>query len=312
VTTLAAPFADDVRAYAAAGADGIGIWELKLDGGDDETALELLEESGLGRASAVPTVPSILPLPLLGGPDDPAERAEALCASLHRLAPFRPSGVVCLTGTGLGRDPDEARDTVVAGLRTLAAEAASLGLRIALEPYQRDGGDEWTIATSIPEALELIRDAGDAESLALQFDVWHLWNTPSLLDDIERHVSRFAGVHVADHRDPTRGWADRALPGEGDAAVADVLAALADAGWDGFHDLEIFSDDGTFGSAYPDSYWALPVDEAARRGVAAVRAALATSLSARDVVQPHVVQPHVVQPHVDQPPRRRAPAAADQ
>ena len=52
MTTLAAPFADDVRAYAAAGAYGIGIWELKLEGGDDETALELLAGSGLGRASS--------------------------------------------------------------------------------------------------------------------------------------------------------------------------------------------------------------------------------------------------------------------
>ena len=283
MTTLAAPFAEDVRAYAAAGAEGIGIWELKLDGGDDEAALELLEQSGLGRPSAVPLVPSILPLPLLGGPDDPAERLEALCASLHRLAPFRPSGIVCLTGTGRGRDPDDARATVVDGLRTLGAEAASLGLRIALEPYQRDGGEEWTIASTIPEALELIREAGDAPSLALQFDLWHLWNTPSLLDDIESQVTRFAGVHVADHRVPTRGWADRALPGDGDAPVAHVLAALDEAGWDGFYDLEIFSDDGTFGAPYPDSYWALPVDVAARRGVAALRDALP--------LDPHVSSP---------------------
>ena len=49
---MTASFADDVRAYAAAGADGIGIWELKLE--DDDAALEALEESGLGRASAVP------------------------------------------------------------------------------------------------------------------------------------------------------------------------------------------------------------------------------------------------------------------
>jgi sugar phosphate isomerase/epimerase len=248
----------------------------------------------------VPLVPSILPLPLLGGPDDPEERVDALCASLHRLAPFRPSGVVCLTGTGLGRDPDDARGTVVAGLRTLGAEAASLGLRIAVEPYQRDGGEEWTIAGTIPEALELIRDAGDAPSLALQFDLWHLWNTPSLHDDVEQHVTRLAGVHVADHREPTRGWADRVLPGDGDAHVADILAALDDAGWDGFYDLEIFSDDGTFGSSYPDSYWALPVDDAARLGVAAVRAALPSTTPARP--DPRVLSPHV----------RRAPAAADQ
>ena len=44
--------------------------------------------AGSSAASAVPLVPSILPLPLLGGPTDPAERIEALCASIHRLAAF--------------------------------------------------------------------------------------------------------------------------------------------------------------------------------------------------------------------------------
>jgi sugar phosphate isomerase/epimerase len=269
ITTFRSSFDQDVRAYAAAGLDGIGIWELKLEGGDDARALELLEESGLDRASAVPAVPSILPLPLLGGPDDPAERLDALCRSLERLAPFRPAGIVCLTGTGEGRDPDAARSLVVEGLRTLAAEAGRLGLRIALEPYQREGGGPWSIVGSIPEAVELIRDAGDAPALGLQFDVWHLWDTPTLLDDIEREVRRFAGVHVCDRREPTRSWCDRALPGDGVAGLPAILAALDAAGWDGLYDIEIFSDDGTFGSELGDSLWALPETEALARARAA-------------------------------------------
>ena len=77
ITTLRSSFADDVRRYAEAGLDGIGVWELKLAEGDDPELLELFEASGLESAAAVPAVPSILPLPLLGGPEDPAERIEA-------------------------------------------------------------------------------------------------------------------------------------------------------------------------------------------------------------------------------------------
>ena len=40
-----------------------------------------------------------------------------------------------------------------------------------------------------------------------------------------------------------------------------ILRALDDAGWEGLYDIEIFSDDGTFGSSYPDSYWAAPADD---------------------------------------------------
>ena len=46
VSTLAASFADDVRAYAAAGVDGIGIWEMKLGNG----SIEEFRASGLGSA----------------------------------------------------------------------------------------------------------------------------------------------------------------------------------------------------------------------------------------------------------------------
>src|SRR6476661_5145486 len=119
ITTLRSSFAEDLRTYADAGFDGIGVWELKLGEGADAEALEALEASGLDSAAAVPAIPSVLPLPLLGGPEDPAERVEAFCRSLERLAPFRPSSVVCLTGTGIGRGDDEARAIVVDGLATI-------------------------------------------------------------------------------------------------------------------------------------------------------------------------------------------------
>jgi sugar phosphate isomerase/epimerase len=264
VSTLAASFADDVRAYARAGLDGLGVWELKLGDGPDDEALELFEASGLGSTSAVPDVPSILPLPLLPGPDDPRARIDSICASVHRLAAFRPSGVVCITGPAEGLDPDTARGLVVDGLREITAEAELAGVRMALEPFQREGLEEWSLVNTIGEAVELIEETG-SPALGIQFDVWHLWNTPDLFEEIEREVHRFVGVHVNDRREPTRSWADRVLPGEGIAGVPAILGALERAGWDGCYDLEIFSDNGAFGTAYPDSLWDLDAAELVRR-----------------------------------------------
>ncbi len=68
-----------------------------------------------------------------------------------------------------------------------------------------------------------------------------------------------------DWREPTRGWADRVLPGDGVADVPAILAALERAGWDGYYDLEIFSDNGAFGTAYPDSLWDVEPAELVRR-----------------------------------------------
>ena len=132
VTTLTAGFFDDLQVYHEEGVDGIGVWELKLGDGPDDEAIEALRTSGLRAASAVPSVPSILPLPLLPGPDDPRERIDSLLASLHRLAPFVPSAVLCFTG------PGDDRATVIDGLKELGAEAGRLGLTLALEPFQRE------------------------------------------------------------------------------------------------------------------------------------------------------------------------------
>ena len=265
VSTLTSTFAEDMRVYAAGGLDAVGVWELKLGEGPDGEALEQLAASGLGSASAVPEIPSVLPLPNLPGPDDPDERVDAICASIHRLAAFDPTAIVCLTGPAGDRDPDEAHEIVVDGLRTIGGEAEQAGMRMALEPFQREGIEEWSLPNTITDAVELIDEVG-SPAFGIQFDVWHLWNTPNLLDEIEQYLHRFAAVHVNDWREPTRGWADRALPGDGVADVAAILGALDAAGWGGYYDLEIFSDNGAFGAAYPDSLWDVDPAELVRRG----------------------------------------------
>jgi len=255
VSTLGSSFADDLRHYAAAGLDGIGIWELKLD---DDGALARFKKSGLGAATAVPLVPSIHPLPLLPGPETARERVDAIVRSLHRLAPFEPAAVLCFTGPG-------DRETALAGVREVAHEAQQLGLRLALEPFQREGLESWSILNTLGDASEFIAEVG-SPAVGIQFDVWHLWNTPDLFEEIERTADMIAGVHVSDWREPTRGWADRVLPGDGIAGVAAILGALERAGWDGYYDIEIFSDNGTFGSTYPDSLWEIDGAELVRRG----------------------------------------------
>jgi sugar phosphate isomerase/epimerase len=259
ITTLPASFEDDLRVYREAGAEGLGIWEIKLEEGREREQLAALRASGLESTSAVPAVPSIAPIPI-PGPSEPEARVDAYRAGLRRLAPFEPSAVVLLTGAG-------DRSDIIEGLRRIAAEARSLGLRIALEPYSRHGGEEWTIVNTIPEAVELIEEAGVADAVGIQFDVWHLWDSEGLEEDIAAQIERIVGVHVNDVREPTRSFADRVLPGEGVADVPRILAALDRAGWDGCYDLEIFSDNGAFGNAFPDSLWNVPPDDLARRGL---------------------------------------------
>jgi sugar phosphate isomerase/epimerase len=251
ITTVGAPFAEDVAAYAAAGVEGIGIWEMKL-GDDDGRDLALVRDAGLTITHCVPAVPSILPLPLMEGPVDANERIEAICTSVRRFAAFDPVCVLFLTG------PGGPHATIVDGIRRIAEAGREEGVHVALEPIQREYAEYWTVVSDIGPALELLAEA-EANDMGVLVDTWHLWNSPTLVDDLRVAVARIAGVHVADWRDPTRNTSDRAFPGEGVADLPAILRTLDDAGYSGWYDVEIFSD------AEEDSLWALPADEAARR-----------------------------------------------
>ena len=256
ISTVGASFEEDVVAYAAAGFDGIGIWEFKLPA-DDGGNLAVLRKAGLAVANCVPTIPSILPLRLPGmeGPSDPRERIAALCASMHRLAVYEPESVLVITGPASDAD---SRQVVIGGLREIAAAADEAGVRLGLEPIHASQQETVSFVNSIDDALTLLDEAG-LDEVGIMADTYNLWNeAPETLAAVAQRVT---GLHVADH--PTDlGRTDRGLPGEGGRRSADLIQALRVAGWDGFLDVEIFST--------PDQFWALPVVDAANRAHAAV------------------------------------------
>ena len=255
ISTVNATFAEDVAAYAAAGFDGIGIWEMKLPD-DDAANVALLRDAGLGVANCVPAVPSILPLRIPGmeGPPKPRERVDALCASMRRLAAYEPECVLVLTGPAID---SSSRAVVVAGLHEIAEAADAAGVRLGLEPAHPSQHESVSFLNWIADAVTLLDEAG-LDDVGVMADTYNLWSeSPEALAAI---ADRVTGLHVADvPREPDR--TDRVLPGEGGLRSAEHVAALRAAGWDGYLDVEIFST--------PDGFWALPAEEAARRAFAA-------------------------------------------
>jgi sugar phosphate isomerase/epimerase len=229
-TTLGASFEEDLAAYSAAGVEGIGVCEVKLV----EGAAERLRESGLRATHCVPAVPSILPLPLMEGPTEPQERVAALCASVARFAELELICVLFPTGPAGGRD--DARAVVREGIRAVAAAGARAGVRVALEPIHPTQTDVFSFVHTIPDALELI----GAEDVGILLDTWHVSDPGG----IAPYVDRVVGVHVADRREPTRSHFDRVLPGDGVLDLAAVLRTLQAGRYDGWYDVEIFSDNG--------------------------------------------------------------------
>ncbi len=265
ISTVAAPFSEDVEAYADAGFDGIGLWEFKLPA-DDGANVERLERAGLGVSNCVPTVPSILPLRIAGmeGPQDPEERIRALCASMARLAQYHPASVLILTGPCGDLGAVEARRVVVDGLPRVAEAAEAAGVRLGLEPIHPNEVDEASFIHTLGEAAGLLAEAG-LDRLGIMLDTFHVADGPDFEAEAERYADRITGVHVADRRSPDH--EERVLPGEGLSRTREVVARLAALGFDGYLDVEIFST--------PDGFWGLPAAEAARRAHAAASTLLA-------------------------------------
>lgn len=266
-TTYGATIHEDIRNYSAAGATGIGLWEYKLDGCDDGAIKEALDEAGLAATLCCGKVPSLIPDPFFAEPADPDSRLAALIGNIRRFARFNPAGILVTTGEPGGYELAEAKRIVMERLKPAADAAGELGITLGIEPYRQTSG---TLVTTLPEVLEMI-DAVGRPNVGVIIDVWHYWDVPDGLAQLAASVDRLAGIQLSDWRQPTRGWADRVLPGDGTIDLRAFLATLDRAGYDGWYDVEIFSDDGRFGNDYPDSVWRRPPAEVARDSVAKVQ-----------------------------------------
>lgn len=267
-TTMDTTFEQDLALARSFGLGGIAICEAKIRPGEDDALLAAFEASGLvctsvlpGTLSPLPTVPA----GLYPGSEDPAERISRMLASIDRLAPFRPETIVFSTGAETGRSRAEAETIAVEGFRAAAQHAAGHGLDIAIEPV-RDVGFNASWLRRMQETLDFM-DRIDEPNLSLCFDVYHLWDDPDVLALIASNGSRIGAVQVSDWHEPPRARGDRVLPGDGVIDLAALFGALDDAGYRGWYDLEIFSDDGRWGTAVPDSVWAMDPDEVYRRAI---------------------------------------------
>ena len=225
--------------------------------------VRLLREAGLGVVELHPRGPVD---PAARDPRDggPARSGRAHRGAVREHAPARRVRArvasLCLTGPIGDRDPDEARTRIVRRGRCGRSprRRAPAGVRLGLEPTHASESHESSFLSSIGEAIELLDEAG-LDDVGVMVDSVHVWDTPSLEDDIAaagRRGSR--GLHVADKLAP--GARGRVLPGEGVTRPERVARSSCSHGLRRLRRRRDLLD--------PEAFWGLPVDEAARRAYA--------------------------------------------
>ena len=264
--TLDLPFPEELAAFRAGGATGVGVTEFTGPKGRDIGEMRrALLEADMAVTVCWPEVPSILPLDGFPGESDPATRTTELAECIKRQSELDPIGVACLTGGRGAYDAGEARALAVAGLADAADVAAACGVKLGIEPIHPSISQGLSIVSTIGETAEVITETGSS-NIGIMFDVWHVWDSQNLIQEILDHADSFLLAHVCDWREPTRSWADRVLPGDGAADFPGILGALEAAGYDGWYELEVISDNGYWNEAFPDSLWNHPPDELVRMG----------------------------------------------
>ncbi len=238
---------------------GLAIDHDKLgDPADDDRLIELMRENGVAATICIAQPMTILPSGFVPEPVDVDERMASIKDGIRRLARFDPHTVFVITGPEgeFGRD---ARGMVVQRLRELQEVAGEAGVGLSLEPMREENRDWFSMICSVAETVDLIEEVGG--DIGIVYDMWHMWNTPDVLPMTEKYGSLITGVHVCDHREPTRSAMDRVLPGDGTIDMPAMITALEKGGFTGWWDLEIFSDDGRAGDDFPDSIWKRPTRE---------------------------------------------------
>ena len=236
-TTYRWSLLDDVIAYREAGIEAIGVWRPKLSEFGEERGVELIEESGLVVSS----------LSWAGGftgsngqsfqdAIDDARDAVRIAGEL------RAKSLVVVSGARSGHTAKHARRLLVDALRILADLAAEQDVMLALQPMHPLFARNWTFLASLDETLDVLSQC-DHPYLRMAFDVYHLWQEPRLPERIQEIAPLVATVQLNDWREPPRSDTDRCLLGDGEIPLSQITHALVEAGYDGYFDIEIWSEE---------------------------------------------------------------------
>lgn len=266
VTTLPAAFEDDIPAIARAGWTAIELWLTKLEtyleaGHSLDDARALLADNGLTPMAAAGQGGLLL--------FRSASTWDHFLRRLDLLAALAvPTLIIAADATAQVQPEDYGQATT--NLARAAAEAASRGVRLAIEPQKGSA-----LLASLDTTLALIAQAG-APNVGACLDLFHYYTGPSKFEDLAYlSAENLTWVQLCDLSGVPRemaGDADRILPGEGDFQTEPILDHLVRIGYRGGVSLEVLNPE----------LWRTPVDFLADAG----RRALLRTLGQRANLAP--------------------------
>lgn len=224
--------------YAAAGIGGITVWRQALEGRDIAKVGEELRALNLAIVS------------LCRGGFFPAKTATGLAEAIEdnrrairEAAALGAPLVVLVPGAVPGQALAESRKQIAEGIAAVLPLAEELGIRLGIEPLHPMFADDRSAINTMASA-NAVCDELNHPLVGIAVDAYHVWWDPDLAEQIALagEKDRLFAFHICDWLTPTTDLLnDRGLMGEGCIDLPGMRAMVEAAGFDGFHEVEIFS-----------------------------------------------------------------------
>ena len=135
----------------------------------------------------------------------------------------------------------EARDAVRAGIEAILPRAVDQGVVLGIEPFHPMLIEDRSVIVTLQEANDLA-EAFASPNCGVTFDAYHVFWDPRLGAELARASGRIVSNQISDWVLPIEGGlSSRGLPGEGYIDLPAICAAVDDAGYGGFVELEVLS-----------------------------------------------------------------------
>lgn len=237
-----------IKKYAEAGIGGISVWRNVLEGQNLQKVRTMLDDYHMKAVSLV-----------RGGFFASAEKEKRRKAiednqiAISQAAAIGAPLLVLVCGADGRQSLETSRDQIREGIESLLPFAAASGVKLAIEPlHPMYAGDRSAINT-LTDANDLAEAIG-SPWIGIAVDVYHLWWDHRLKEEIARcgRNGNLLAFHICDWNVPTVDFLnDRGLMGEGCIDLPAIRGWVEEAGFEGFHEVEIFS----------EKYWSMDQDE---------------------------------------------------
>lgn len=228
--------------YTRAGVPGVTVWRNALEAEGARESGRMLRESGL-------KVVSLCRGGFFPGRDE-CERQAALDDNRRAIDEAAEIGaplIVLVCGAVPGMPLAEARRQIAEGIAAVLPYARAANVKLAIEPLHPMFADSRSAVNTLAQANDMVEAIGQ-DGLGVTVDVYHVWWDSDLERQIMRAGDNILSFHVCDWRSPTRDLLnDRGLMGEGCIDLRGIRGGVEQAGFKGFVEVEIFSNE----------YWAM-------------------------------------------------------